>query len=415
MHRNSSPLNRKQPYATLHTRLYPLLLGVALVSFLPRALQGQEKEEIAWYISNAGGMALEKAMRALALRNTHALSVEPLSRSSLPAVLLSYAAANYRMELRILYKDGEALRRQYLFYGPGNQIRVVAAFNADFFNPPELTEQDVPEGDLDREAVDLAAASEEKGPDLVGFIEVYNSQGQLEEERIFEPRSYDRIVQYSYRNGVLISAETQVLGALDEEGIPVVTERYADYYRYSRSHSLRSVERQYSAVGEDEPNLEESTLLHFPHTIIGIGDSMDFVSNIATMESDFFRRIPMKEGYSIIYATDERGRILTETLLDESGELLARLENHWNGNRLDAVTWKAGDEERRVEYEYDSAGDRLAEWNYVAGELERVVRTEGNREVEELYMNGQAILRTIWEDGRRVSEERLLPARGALP
>jgi hypothetical protein len=71
------------------------------------------------------------------------------------------------------------------------------------------------------------------------------------------------------------------------------------------------------------------------------------------------------------------------------------------------VHWKSGDDERLTEYEYDSAGDRMLERNFNRGILERTVRSTGNRDIEELYMNGRIVLRAVWEDGRKISEERI--------
>jgi hypothetical protein len=37
---------------------------------------------------------------------------------------------------------------------------------------------------------------------------------------------------------------------------------------------------------------------------------------------------------------------------------------------------------------------------------------DGSREVEELYMNGEVMLRALWEDGRKISEERVRRGSG---
>jgi hypothetical protein len=36
-----------------------------------------------------------------------------------------------------------------------------------------------------------------------------------------------------------------------------------------------------------------------------------------------------------------------------------------------------------------------------------VIRTSGDREIEELYMDDRVILRAVWEKGRKISEERV--------
>jgi hypothetical protein len=116
-------------------------------------------------------------------------------------------------------------------------------------------------------------------------------------------------------------------------------------------------------------------------------------------------------GGRVIYTTDSRGRVLTEQRLDENEDILAEIRNTWSGDRLSAVLYTSGEgeEERLSEYEYDPDGKRTVERNYNKGVLERVVRSEKERDVEELYMNGKLILRAVWEDGRKVSEERVRP------
>jgi hypothetical protein len=59
------------------------------------------------------------------------------------------------------------------------------------------------------------------------------------------------------------------------------------------------------------------------------------------------------------------------------------------------------------EYEYDSNSNVILERNFRNGVLERVVRTEGNREIEELYLNNFIVLRAVYEDGRKISETRV--------
>ncbi|MDR2111105.1 MAG: hypothetical protein LBP32_07340, partial [Spirochaetaceae bacterium] len=104
---------------------------------------------------------------------------------------------------------------------------------------------------------------------------------------------------------------------------------------------------------------------------------------------------------------------LREVRRDEEGNILGEMTNTWDGDRLSSVRWVSGEDERVSEYEYDGEGDRIIERNYHQGVLERVVRREGDREVEELYMNGTVILRAFWgKDGRKISEERVRPGSG---
>jgi hypothetical protein len=117
-------------------------------------------------------------------------------------------------------------------------------------------------------------------------------------------------------------------------------------------------------------------------------------------------------GAAVEFTTDERGRILTETRRDEEGEVLGTLTNVWTGERLSSVSWETGQEIRRIEFEYDPDGNRTGEKNFRDGVLERSVSSEGNRDVEELYLNGRPVLRAVWEDGRKVSEEPVRPDTG---
>jgi hypothetical protein len=90
--------------------------------------------------------------------------------------------------------------------------------------------------------------------------------------------------------------------------------------------------------------------------------------------------------------------------------------NYWAAGRLAQISWKAGEDERRIEFQYNADGDRIEERNYRKENLERLVFREGDIEVEELYMNGQPILRARWEKGRKISEEQIRPpASGRRP
>jgi len=61
----------------------------------------------------------------------------------------------------------------------------------------------------------------------------------------------------------------------------------------------------------------------------------------------------------------------------------------------------------RTEYDYNAAGEIIAQRDYNNGILERQVLIQGRREVEELYINGVIVLRAIWENGVKISEERI--------
>jgi hypothetical protein len=385
-----------------------------------------------WYISNAAGMALEQVFSRLALRNKYALSVDPQLPEAVPGELAAYYDAAYTVELRTLYEDGEVSKRQWIFRDDARRDRLVAAF----------------------------------GEDGSGFIERYDEQGQLWEEHLIDAGSGDQIVTYSYSHGLLIKSEVRLksftpapeeavsetpdtdppqepdaepdapaLGEtrpagpdLPAESAPVpekagtsgdqgenretIKELWTDYYRYSRFHSLRAVDRVFH---QDIPAEELPPVrLRFPHLILETAlAEEDFVSPGAAYGSDFLQDVFVTPLGRILYTVDERGRILRETRYDEDGNVLGELRNTWTEDRVASVSWVSGEDERLTEYEYNDEGDRMVERNYNKGVLERTVRREGEEEVEELYMNGVVILRAVWgKDGRKVSEERVRNAAG---
>jgi antitoxin component YwqK of YwqJK toxin-antitoxin module len=92
---------------------------------------------------------------------------------------------------------------------------------------------------------------------------------------------------------------------------------------------------------------------------------------------------------------------------DGDGAVIGELRNTWSGDRLMSVLWKSETDERLIEYEYDSGNNRIAERNYKQGVLERSVVSKDGKETEEIFMNGKLILRVLWENGRKLSEERV--------
>jgi hypothetical protein len=391
-----------------------------------------------WFRSNAAGMALEETpSRLAALRNEYALGLDYLPPGGLPEVLASRYEAPWRVEVRILYKEGRETRRQWIFRDAGGAARLVAVFDQDLLNPPgaePLSSAEpvadpaaepsaVPETEPeagDEAPVEAAEAAEagdeeagigeavetageapgERPPALTGFIEMYNEEGQIITEHLFREEGEESITGFFYHRGRLIRAELRRKDpAGDGETVPV----YTDQYRYNRAASLRAVERTYHQGAEAASPVS----LRFPHMVLNAAADKDFVPPPASFLSSFPEEYFIGEGYRVVYTTDSRGRVLTETRQDDNGTVILELINTWAGDRLSSVRLKAGDDERLTEYEYDSQGDRIIERNYRRGILERLVRTSGDREVEELYMNGVVILRAIWEEGRKISEERV--------
>jgi hypothetical protein len=357
--------------------------------------------------------------------------------------LAPFYEAPWGVEIHVLYKQGEESRRQWIFRDPEGKARLVAVFNQDLLNPPEeggeagaeepgeaeaeRTEGETTEAgaegtpeppetpEANGEAVETEANGEaaeaeagEKngggaGPFLTGFIEMYNQDGQISGEHLFHEDGEESITRFIYRSRRLIRAELR--RKTRQNGEERLSPVYTDFYRYSRSASLRAVERIY-LEGAETPS---PVRLRFPHMILDAAADKNFISLNSPYAANFSGDLFIGENYRIVYTTDARGRILSETRQDDEGNVIGELTNTWSGERLSAISLQTGEEERLTEYVYNNEGDRIIERNYRNGDLERVVMTEGEREVEELYMNGVVILRAIWEGGRKISEERVRP------
>ena len=384
--------------------VFSVLLGLAAVS-------GPAED---WYVSNAGGMALEPAFSRYAIRGKYALSVETADQADLPEQLRRYYDPAFRIELRCLYEDGAPTRRQWTLKDDRETARVAAVF--------------------------------EDG--VSGFIDCYNADGLIAESRRTARDGSAYITCYYYNRDFLVRAETRLFTPRTEEeahaaegesaeppagdtpaaaeageavpripGLalaePLVTEEgtlepvWADFYRYTRSYALRSVERRYLRAPVEG---QETVLLRFPQLVTGVAAEHEFIQPGSVFSSEFFDDVIINTGDRILYNTDSRGRILSEVRRDGNDNIIGEVINAWSGDRLVSVTWKSGDEERIIEYEYDAAGDRAVERNLRNGVLERTVRHEGEREIEELYLNGEVALRAVWGEGRKVSEEPVRPA-----
>jgi YD repeat-containing protein len=361
---------------------------------------GQSKSE--WYISNAGGMAIEKAAsRFAALRSPYCLLVEEGSSLEAPGLLVPYYRTPWLVELRILYKDGKESRCQWLFRD-GGLTRLAAVFTR---GGEDLAEE---ESAVEKEGLEEDGAGEgEKKPPL-GFIEIFGEHGLIVMERQFLDDG-ELIIDYVYRN----AGNRDVLIRADTRKIPLggaAADLYTDYYRYTRNYSLRLIERIFPRPADDDSGGGEpasAALVKFPRRSLDSEKETGFVAPVPVYGSRFLEDIQEGSLQRILYTTDERGRILTETREDEEGNIAGELRNTWSGERLSRIIWKTGEEERVTEYDYNGDGDRIEERNYRNGVLERLVRVQGDREDEELYMNGELILRTRWEGGKKVYEEQV--------
>jgi len=182
---------------------------------------------------------------------------------------------------------------------------------------------------------------------------------------------------------------------------PVLERLFTDSYRYTRSGSLRAIDRTiHEEVGK-------RSRIGFQALSPRITPREELATYAGIYTTAYFLGAGNLEGLTIGYNLDNRGRVLSETLKNEEGKTVGELKNSWSDNRLQNAVWKSGDDERRIEFEYDKDGNPLVERNFRKGVLERVVTIEGDNEVEEIYMNGILILRAYWESGLKISEERI--------
>jgi hypothetical protein len=443
--------------------LFLLLLLLVLAGYAPA-------DE--WFRSNAAGMALEKlGSRTSALRNPYALQVETPPVREIPSYLVQYYSPVYQVERRTLYEKGSGLRQQWLFIDNRGKTRAVSAFNLNA-------------GDSRND--DPGSSS---GASIL--IEFYGEDGLISEEHRINAEG-DYRIRYIYNKGLLIRAETglkrkpeeskdsaesdvlnkpagdapetpaagtESLGAerenvsteqnpvetdsaqesIEEAAPPERTENidrrldgwtdiFTDYYRYTRSSSLRAVERVYHQdLAEDDylvrmrfpylsPDIQPPEVFvrqgSAPAQIDSVAPAVSSVPSVpadssvpAPQSVPAAKTEPVKAGSRVKYTTDNRGRVLTETHEDENGKISLEVKNSWSLDRLMTVLRKSGEDEERIEYKYNADGDRALERNYKNGIMTREVRREGNGETEVLYMNGRPILKAVWVDGRKVSEE----------
>jgi hypothetical protein len=338
------------------------------------------KQHPRWFRSNIAGMALEEIhTRFIALRNEYALSIVFAHHNEIPDYLFPYYEEYFFSEVRTLYQNGMQIRTQWLF----RDINGYTRMNALFIEPDSSNE------------------SSGRINNRTGFVEIFNEESLLTSEyRFFKDGGITRI-DYEFNEGLLISSTVSVW----EDG-ENYSRLYTDFYWYNRSLSLRSIERVF--YRNMQLNLNDPVLISFPRRVMPDGENNNlFVTERHNIYPDFFGEISIQENTRINYQTDERGRVLTQNHYDAEGNILWVIHNTWLNNRIVSTMKIEGDLTLLSEYEYNSAGDRILERNFRNGVLERLVRAEGNIEIEELYMNNTVVLRAIWEDGVKVSETRV--------
>jgi hypothetical protein len=342
-----------------------------------------------WYRSNKGGMALEEVLsKVVALRNDHALSISFTQKEKLPEYLLPYYSDDFFIEVRILYEDGEQKRTQWILRDRNGTSRVIGVFLE-----PELIVSDE-EDDSD----------DVNQKELSGFIEIYDSRSYLISEYNFFDNGIKNRTDFTFKDNLLISSTVFLWEKNDDTGEYV--ESYIDLFRYNRSLFLRAVERVFYRARvlslTDEP-----LRVSLPRNLSDISVTRGLVGERLNSYPEFFGEISVQKNERIVYVTDERSSVLSQTLYDENDNIVWVITNTWSNDRITSTSKKEGDTVSLAEFDYDSGGNRITERNYKNGILERVVYTEGNTDIEELYFNNMVVLRAVWENGRKISETRV--------
>ena len=170
---------------------------------------------------------------------------------------------------------------------------------------------------------------------------------------------------------------------------------------------MRSIERVF--YKERQVLLDEIAKVSFPSNVLAAARNEYFMNAKLNSYPEFFGDLSVKENYRLVTNTDDRGRIISQILYDDSKEekIIWVIKNTWSGDRIVSTVKTEGETEYLAEYEFNSKGDRILERNIKDGVLERLVRTEEKTDIEELYLNNVVVLQTVWEDGRKISETRI--------
>jgi len=324
---------------------------------------------IRWYRSNKGGMALEEiSSRFIALHNEYSLAVEFKGSDELPFFLIPYYNDDFFIETRVLYENGLLLRTQWIFRDLNGTVRLNTVIN-------------------DKQET--------------AFIEIFDRNSFLVSEYNFLDNERNSRTENTYSDGILISS---VVSFLQEGGEYI--EVYTDNFRYNRSLYLRAVERVFYEERQISFS-DEPVIIHFPFRLADIEQGNFFIGERIMTYPDFFGDSVTARDDKVVYTTDDRGRILSETLYDAYDNIVWVIRNNWQNDRIVSTSKTEDSIVLLAEFEYSSGGDRIMERNYRNGSLERTVQTDGKTDIEELYFNNVVILRAVWEDGRKISETRV--------
>jgi hypothetical protein len=437
-----------------------LFIGILFTGFLYAAAG-----EVEWYISNPAGMALERAMPLRALREKNALAVRYVPPEEVPREIRKYYSAPWRISCSVLYEDGKRVKTQWVFRDQTQTALFVAAISdngagfIEWYNDQGLLVEEqrldadgsgyfisysyrdnillkaeghlveavpqkeddeaeaLPEdiGELDELVPGIGAVEDLE--ELMPGIELSGDADGEDRAPLIESDMTETLAR-ELLDGKPVKAPVETMVSASEmarnpEGPAAIPEFFVaitgreggavwtDSYRYTRSKSLRSIERTF----HNQDRLPQ--LLHFPRFIPGGETDITFVDIPVQSSSIFLSDVTASTPPKIDYTFDNKRRIVTETFRGEDDAVIGELKNIWQNDHLTSVTWTEPGDERRVDYEYDDSGERIRENNYRNGLLERSLVRDGEREIETLYKDNKAVLRAVWVDGRKISEERL--------
>ena len=363
-----------------------------------------------WFRSNAGGMALEEIpSRLAALRNEYALVIDFINREELPKYLFEYYNNNYYIEIRALYKNGEESRKQWIFRDNRGITRLIAVFSEPENNDVKNVNEVFNDADFDNGAAFIGDEESKKENEKEkagrnGFMEIFDEKGFITSEyRFFDDGRINKN-EYKYSNGIIITASAMFWEENEEGG--EFAQTHIDYYRYNRSSFLRSIERVFYMDRQISP-VDESVMISFPGNIMSAAKIDNFISEKINPYPEFFGDMSVHRESRIVFTTDERGRVLHQTFYDEDDSIIWIIQNTWRDDRIVSAAKTEDGIVYLAEYEYDIDGNRILERNLRDGILERLVRTEGSRDIEYLYINNIIVLQAVWEDGRKISETRV--------
>jgi YD repeat-containing protein len=438
---------------------YRYIFFLIVIFFFVGLIGFAASDEAQWYISNGAGMTIEKAFPIRALRAKNGLQIKQIGRNELPAELGKYYLEPWTITLSILYEYGVRQRTQWVFRDESGLILFVASIGdngagfIEWYNEKGLI---VEEQRLDNDGsgffvsytykdnillksethiVDAVPAAKtvetqvkeiaQKAP--ADAAEIAKTQDESEDA---DDEDDDELLSELLKGTESGKEDAAKKTAVElrvkpseqvrnPQGPAVIPEffvartgrerpaAWADSYRYSRTSALRLIERVFYHDAKGN-TISPSTKLtiRFPRTAPEIEANDENASN-QPIDATFLNDVLSTEPAKIVYKTDSKRRVLSETRTGETGDIIGEIVYTWSGDRLSAIVWKSKNDERTIEYQYNSKGERISERDYKNGVLERTVVVDGNREIETLYKDEQEILKAVWQDGRKISENRL--------